>query len=135
MINDYIYDDGGRHRYFRMKYKKDHGSDCVMRALAIATKTDYQDTRKELWEISLSNGRLPNNSQTYEEFLDRRDAEKIIVPKGDKIELRYYPFDERSVYLAIVRVGFGTHLVAVDQKLIRDTWDCRNHKVLQIFKL
>ena len=55
-MNDYIYDDGGRHKYFQMKYKKDRVGDCVIRALSIATKEDYQSVRSELWEHSLEWG-------------------------------------------------------------------------------
>ena len=67
--NDYIYDDGGRHQYFRMKYKKDRVGDCVIRALAIATGEDYQDVRTELWETSYKDGYMPNSNENYTKFL------------------------------------------------------------------
>lgn len=132
MRNDYIYDDGGRHQYFRMKYKKDYANDCAIRAVAIATGTDYQEVRKELWDISLENGALPNDDETWKEFLNRRGfiKEEIL----SKTHLGYYPLNEKQVYVASVRVGYQSHLVAIDQGLVRDTWDCRNRYVGMVYR-
>ena len=43
---DYKYNDGGRSKYFRMRYKKDITGDCVIRAISIALDLDY----KFVWE-------------------------------------------------------------------------------------
>tara|TARA_R100000995_G_C3392239_1_gene81036 strand:+ start:106 stop:555 length:450 start_codon:yes stop_codon:yes gene_type:complete len=118
--NDYVYDDGGRHRYFRMKYKKDKQvGDCVVRALAIATKEDYKSVRSELWDISLKNGDMPNGNQTYEEFLEKRGFIKEKKIKG--YCLGQYPVSHKEVYV----VCLAKHLVCLDEGLVRDTWDCR----------
>ena len=50
-MNNFIYDDGGRSKYYRMKFKSDRVGDCVIRALAIATGGDYKSVRDELWDI------------------------------------------------------------------------------------
>lgn len=36
---DFVYNDGGRSRYFKAKSV----GDCVTRAIAIATRTDYKE--------------------------------------------------------------------------------------------
>ncbi len=82
MKHEYVYDDGGRHQYFQMKYKKDRVGDCVVRALAIATNEDYKSVRDELWDISLHNGNMPNGAPTYEEFLQKRGFIKEKKIKG-----------------------------------------------------
>ena len=131
MRNDYIYDDGGRHHYFRMKYKKDRVGDCAIRAVAIATGTDYQETRKQLWEISLENGKLPNDDETTQEFIKRKNFVKKVISKG--ILLGDFPFNERKTFVVLVKVGYQRHLVAVDQGLVRDTWDCRDRFVMTVW--
>ena len=119
MKHEYVYDDGGRHQYFQMKYKKDRVGDCVVRALAIATNEDYKSVRDELWDISLKNGDMPNGSTTYEEFLQKRGFIKEKKIKG--YDLGSYPVSQNKVYV----VNLSKHLVCLDKGLIRDLWDCR----------
>lgn len=118
-MNDYIYDDGGRHQYFQMKYKKDRVGDCVVRALAIATQEDYNEVRKELWNMSFENGDMPNGKKTYEAFLKKRGFVKEKKIKG--YCLGQYPISEDEVHV----VNLAGHLVCLDRGLVRDTWDCR----------
>lgn len=119
-MNDYIYDDGGRHKYFRMKYKKDRTGDCVVRALAIATQEDYQDVRLELWEDSFETGSMPNSKTTYERFLKKRGFVKEAKIKG--YCLGQYPVSHNETYV----VSLAHHLVCLDEGLVRDIWDCRS---------
>lgn len=119
-MNDYVYDDGGRHKYFRMKYKKDRVGDCVVRALAIATGEDYLKVRKELWDTSFENGFMPNQMDNAELFLKKRGFVKVKKIKG--YCLGQYPIDHNEVHV----VRLSNHLVCLDKGLIRDIWDCRH---------
>jgi hypothetical protein len=127
-INDYVYDDGGRHKYFQMKYKKDRVADCVVRALSIATDEDYQSVRKELWEISYNNGAMPNEKQTYEEFLEKRGFIKEKKIKG--YTLKEYPLSDTETYVVVL----ANHLVCLDQGIVRDIWDCRHKSPYNTWK-
>jgi len=120
MKHEYVYDDGGRHQYFQMKYKKDQVGDCVVRALAIATNEDYKSVRNELWDISLDNGDMPNGSSTYEKFLEKRGFIKEKKIKG--YNLGSYPVSQNEVFV----VRLSKHLACLDKGLVRDLWDCRN---------
>ena len=119
MKHEYVYDDGGRHQYFQMKYKKDRVGDCVVRALAIATNEDYKSVRDELWNISLNNGDMPNGAPTYEEFLSKRGFIKEKKIKG--YDLGRYPVSRHEVYV----VRLSRHLACLDKGRVRDLWDCR----------
>jgi len=119
MKNDYVYDDGGRHKYFQMKYKKDRVGDCVVRALAIATNEDYNSVRNELWNISLDNGDMPNGRLTTDTFLTKRGFIKEKKIKG--YCLGNYPVNHNEVYV----VNLAKHMVCLDKGLVRDIWDCR----------
>lgn len=118
-MNDYVYDDGGRHHYYRMKYKKDRVGDCVVRALAIATKEDYQEVRKELWQTSFQLGDMPNGRATWQLFLEKRGFVKVKKIKG--YCLGQYPINHDEVHV----VRLAHHLVCLDEGLVRDIWDCR----------
>ena len=120
MKNDYIYDDGGRNKYFQMKFKKDAVGDCVVRALTIATGEDYQDVRKELWETSYENGDMPVGNKTYEAFLTKRGFVK--EKKIQRYNLGNYPVSNKETYVVVL----AGHLVCLDQGLVRDLWDCRS---------
>lgn len=120
MRNEYIYDDGGRHRYFRMKYKKDRIGDCVVRALTIATGEDYQEVRRELWWTSYKNGDMPNSKANSEEFLKKRGFIKEKKIKG--FRLADYPVNPKETYVVVL----ANHLTCLDQGLVRDIWDCRS---------
>lgn len=128
MRNDYIYDDGGRHQYFRMKYKKDRVGDCVIRALTLATGEDYQEVRRELWWISYKNGDIPNGKRTYEEFLKKRGFIKEKKIAG--FTLGEYPVSKKETYV----VALAKHLVCLDQGLVRDLWDCRYKSPYNVYR-
>lgn len=119
-MNDYIYDDGGRHKYYRMKFKKDKQvGDCVIRALAIATEMDYQDVRLEIWETSFENGSMPDDPINFREFLQKRGFIKVKKIQG--YCLGDYPISKNETHV----VELARHLVCLDEGLVRDTWDCR----------
>ena len=66
---DYKYNDGGRSKYFRMRYKKDITGDCVIRAIAHGTGLDYMKVFRDLCNLAITTGYLPNAKQTYEPYL------------------------------------------------------------------
>ena len=119
MQNNYEYNDGGRSKYFRMKYKSDNIGDCVVRALAIATGDDYQLVRRELWDTSFQLGDMPSSKPIYEAFLEKRGFIKEKKIKG--FNLGNYPKSQKEIYVAVL----ANHLVCVEQGVVKDIWDCR----------
>ena len=113
------YHDGGRSKYFRMKYKKDQVGDCVIRALAIATKEDYKSVRNELWDTSRENGYMPNSKENYEQFLAKRGWKWLKKIKG--YNLGAYPVPQNITAI----VSLAGHLCCLDQGVVYDLWDCR----------
>ena len=128
MKHNYLYDDGGRGEYFRMKYRSDRVGDCAVRALAIATKEDYNLVRKELWEISLQNGDMPNGKSTFEEFLFKRGFIKEKKIKG--YNLGDYPVSKDEVYVVVL----ANHYSCLDKGSIKDIWDCREKYPYNTFR-
>ena len=126
---DYIKDDGGRMEEYNIKpLKKNLIGDCVTRAIAIALNQSYKQTLTELCKLSIEIGGMPNDPQTYEAYLFDRDWVKNKPPrytystvgniKGNKMRLKHWHHS-----LAIVHTT--THLTAIVDNTVRDTWDCR----------
>jgi len=117
-MKHHIKDDGGRSKYFD---HPSHYGDCVVRACAIATDRDYLDVFKDLCQIAIEIGDLPNAPSVYDEFLTRHGFTKNKPPKrnGKKIPIRdWVPDAPRGNIVAITRL----HLVAIVDNVQRDTW-------------
>lgn len=113
---------GGRENYFPTKLKKDRTNDCVIRAIAHATNLDYMQVFKDLCEIAVKVGHLPNNPNTYEKYLKKLGWTKnspLKNNRGRKIRLR----DFKSSGTFIVHTT--SHLTCVKDGVLYDSWDCR----------
>ena len=66
---DYIYDDGGRSKYYRPKKTS---NDCVVRSISIALNQDYKDTLVDLCDFTVLYGEPFNTKNTYEKLFNLR---------------------------------------------------------------
>ncbi len=118
MQMNYIKDDGGRSKYFNRRAL----GDCVVRACAIGTGLDYLDIFKELCEIAIEVGELPNTSPVYDKLLTRHGFTKNKPPRssnGKQIPIRkWVPDAPRGNIVAHTR----KHLVAIIDNVQRDTF-------------
>jgi predicted transcriptional regulator len=123
MKNQFKINDGGRSKYHECKRKMDNTGDCVIRAIAIALDLDYLEVKKELFARAIENGFMPNSARTFEPFLKERGWIKKSPMKnartGRKILLGMLPVDCTMI------VHTTSHIVAVVDGVINDTWDCR----------
>jgi hypothetical protein len=128
-------DDGGR--------RKDYGpgkgrklakqGDCVVRAISIALGQGYRDTLGELCVLAIEMGGIPNGERVYETYLAAKGWERQRPLRGGDgamirvrdfslfAELKYGPQAKGWSYL----VSTTSHLSAVVDGTLRDTWDCR----------
>ena len=114
----YSKDDGGRSKYFSEK----NIGDCVIRAFAIALDKDYKVTMKELFDLGLEMGDMPNSHPVWKEYAKRKGFVRYSTPKdkrGKKISIRNSSADAPSCsVIALTR----EHLVAIVDNVQRDTW-------------
>ena len=68
----YEFNCGGRHKYFNCKcqLKKYAVGDCTIRAISIATGTDYKMVWDSLMDSAKRTGYMPNSRENCELFLD-----------------------------------------------------------------
>ena len=114
----YVYDDGGRSKYFKAR----NVSDCVTRAVAIATLRDYKEVYDDLFRLS---GESPRNGvmkSTIKKYLNNIGWEFVPLMKvgsGCTVHLNpdELPKDERII------CSCSRHYVAVIYGEVHDTYD------------
>ena len=143
---DYIYDDGGRSKYYRPKKTS---NDCVVRSISIALNQDYKDTLIDLCDFT---GLLPptsvrsinqdykdtlidlcdftvlygepfNTKNTYEKYLFSKGWLKfktLIKSNNKKYRITDLPVNDNCL------ISTRRHLTVLINGVIRDLWDTRN---------
>jgi hypothetical protein len=118
----YIKNDGGRFEEYDIKQlKKNNVGDCVPRAITIALGQPYKQTLKDLCELAMKRGAMPNDMIIYEEYLFSKGWVKNKPPRypnGKKMRLRDW-----SHHRAIMSTFH--HLTAIKDDCVNDTWDTR----------
>lgn len=119
----YSKNDGGRcEEYNITPLKKNLIGDCVVRAIAIGLNQSYKQTLKDLCEMSIEQGGMPNDEFIYEQYLTHKGWVKCKPPRdeqGRKIRLKDWHHPRAIVLLT-------DHLTAVIDDCEMDTGDWRN---------
>ena len=115
---NFINDDGGRRFYF----PKSPTGDCVPRAIAIATNTDYRQVWAELCDIAKPVGMFPNENPVWQRYLINRGWQQHRLPKPWR-SIALLKISQGIVYC---RAGYNVHLAAIKNGDLYDTWDCRD---------
>ena len=115
---NFITNSGNRERY----YKGTKEGDCVPRAIAIATETDYKLVWEELCDISKPLGLFPNSKTVFETYLKNRGWKNVKCSKPFP-QIKLLKLKQAVVYC---KAGYGTHLTSIVNGNLNDTWDCRD---------
>ena len=113
---------GGRERYFPVKYKKDLIGDCAVRAIAHGTGNDYLVVYKDLFELAMSKGWMPNSERNYEAYLADLGWSKhspLRTSEGKKVRLENYKCTGTYIILT------SGHLTCIKDGVLYDTFDAR----------
>ena len=115
---NFIYDDGGR---LEAGYKG-KTRDCVIRAIAISTKIPYKKVYKDISKLQGSTVRKGVFKKWYDTYLKELGwiwKPTMLFGQGCKVHLKS---DELPKGNIIVRLS--KHLAAVENGIVRDTFDC-----------
>tara|TARA_R100000773_G_scaffold44034_1_gene43799 strand:- start:724 stop:1137 length:414 start_codon:yes stop_codon:yes gene_type:complete len=122
----FIKNHGGRENYYPTKLKKDLTSDCVIRAIAIATETDYKEVMTKLFEIGLEVGQMPNNKKCYEIYLNHLGwVKKSPLKKSNGKKYKVKNISKFFTSYKNVIIHTTRHLTTLVDGDLNDTWDCR----------
>jgi len=100
-------------------------SDCVVRAIAIATEQSWKRTYRELCALGEIEAELPNSNHVWGLYLKEHGAKQFLLPESCPSCITVRAFCERfpeGVYV----IGTGSHAVAVLDGDYYDAWDSGN---------
>lgn len=100
-------------------------SDCVVRAIAIATDQSWRRTYRDLCELGEIECELPNVNYVWGLYLKEKGATQFLLPESCPMCLTVRAFCEEystGVYV----IGTGSHAVAVIDGDYYDSWDSGN---------
>lgn len=123
---EWIYDTGGREKY----YKAVHVGDCATRAFAIAAEMDYKEAYMMVKEYN--DGETPRNGVFG----------YIIVEMMEDLGWEYVKYNDPDAYLADAEIPtdkviigwLGNHFAAVINGVLHDTWNSSKSKRTKGFK-
>lgn len=100
-------------------------SDCVVRAIAIATEQSWKRTYRELCELGEIEAELPNANSVWGLYLRNKGAKQFLLPESCPACVTVRAFCEKyptGVYV----IGTGSHAVCVMDGDYYDSWDSGN---------
>jgi hypothetical protein len=100
-------------------------SDCVVRAIAIATEQSWKRTYRELCELGEIEAELPNANSVWGLYLRNKGAKQFLLPESCPACVTVRAFCEKYPTGVFV-IGTGSHAVAVIDGDYYDAWDSGN---------
>lgn len=114
-------------KYYQPNKKdlKDKVGDCSIRAFTKALKMEWLEVFDSLYPYAREAQCLFNQKGAYEPFLKDRGWVYIPLKRDDKQTVTNFVSNHKGgTYILYIKVGFGTHLVTVEDGYFWDTWDC-----------
>ena len=123
-------------KYYQPNEKdiKDKQGDCAIRGLTKFYDISWLDAFDKLVVYARRNQVMINGIDNIKELLQDDKVEYETIYKQKKSVSDFTSEHKQGKYLLYVRVGFGTHIVAVENGLYYDTWDCGKKLVYGYWK-
>lgn len=124
-------------KYYQPNKKdlKDKVGDCSIRAFTKALNMDWLEVFDALYPYAREAQCLFNQKGAYEPFLKDRGWIYTPLKRGDKqTVINFVSNHKEGTFILYIKVGFGTHLVAVEDGYFWDTWDCGQKYVYGYYK-
>lgn len=106
--------------------------DCVVRAIAYATKKTWEEVYNDLCKIGFKLKRMPNEKQVFEKYLEQLGWKKQKQPRkynGDKFTIREFLNECYDTNSNTIIISCTNHLTCADincdKSDIVDTWNCQ----------
>ena len=125
MKREQKYHDTETFRYFNANPKNRKGSDCVVRAVAVALGQSWERTVREMTEVGIKHGFVLNDKHTYSKYLQQKGFVKAKQPvKADGTKYKGYEFCKELAKGKRIVANIGTHhVVAIIDCKVHDIWN------------
>ena len=97
-------------------------SDCVVRAIAIATNRSWREVYRELCELGEIECEMPNSNYLWGLYLKELGFEQFLLPENCPQCITVQAFCERYPEGTYV-IGTGTHAVCIIDGDAFDSWN------------
>lgn len=111
--------------------------DCTIRAISTALGETWGETYKGLFEIGFKKGRMPNEKNTFKEYLKKKGYDMEKQPRkanGKKYTIKEF-FEQEAetnkTYIILVR----HHLTCIKKGTLIDTWNCSSYIMRNYWKV
>lgn len=105
-------------------------TDCVIRALTVATGKSYYDVYEELYRLSIKTGWFMNETRLENKFLEQNGFVKMKQPrKSNNTKYLIGELDKLVDKNDIVIASCNKHLTVVKNYTLYDLWDCRGKTI------
>lgn len=123
-------------KYYQPNEKdiKDKQGDCAIRGLTKFYDISWLDAFDKLVVYARRNQVMINGIDNIKDLLQDDKVEYETIYKQKKSVNDFTSEHKQGKYLLYVRVGFGTHIVAVENGQYYDTWDCGKKLVYGYWK-
>lgn len=114
----FVYNDGGRYKYFTASKV----GDCVTRAVAIAVNKDYKEVYDEITKLvgyTPRNGVRKKDTKKIMEHFGGRWVATMNIGSGCKVHL-----NDRELPKGRIVCNLSGHVTCVIDGVINDTYDC-----------
>lgn len=135
--NKIITNDTDTFHYYDANPKGKKTTDCVVRAISVATNKTWDEVFKALYPIGFKYKLAMNDPKCYERYLKELGWVKHSQPKRpDNTKYKGYEFIDTKEYndllldnCHIVAKMGSHHLTAIINGKIYDTWNCSEGKI------
>jgi hypothetical protein len=119
------YPETSTFHFFNANPKNRVTGDCTFRAISTALRQSWEQTVKEMCEMSIETGYACNDKKGIERYLKSKGWIKHSQPrKADNTKYTGKEFCERARdYENYVAIIGGHHIVAIIDGKVWDTWD------------
>jgi hypothetical protein len=113
-------------KYYQPNKKdiKDRVGDCSIRAFTKALGWEWLQVFDALIPYAREAQCLLNQKPCYEKFLAEQGWGYVSQGKSKCTVQEFTKKNSEGTYILYIRVGYGTHLVTVQDGYFYDTWDC-----------
>ena len=109
--------------------------DCVVRAIAYATNTSWEDVLLGLTELAVKLKYMPNSRVVLKKYLNNKGyymSSTYKTAKGLRVTLAdFAQLNKSGTYI----VSVHKHLSVVKNGMVCDAWDCSAYKVGNYWKV
>lgn len=109
-------------------------SDCVVRAISIATEQSWKRTYRDLCAMGEIECEMPSSNYVWGLYLKEKSGEQFLLPESCPSCITVRAFSKKypeGIYV----IGTGSHAVAVIDGDYYDSWDSGNETPSYFWKM